>query len=204
MNLKVNDQPVDADNILYNGTTYIPLRKTAEILGCDVGWDSDTDTAIITQYDDNKLLAFSFDNLEEVSRIASMSYATMNLIDYNFTKSYWSYRLESGSRFDYLTNYFNWISEKYKKLTDSRETFEQIVAGVTSSENVSTLYQNLNDMYGKLCFIYSAVKNLVTSSGYICTDNEFEDAISEYHSLFLNADSYRYNIHLDLLTYLYE
>jgi len=47
VNLTVNGQRVQADTILYNGTTFVPLRATAEMLGKEVGWDSSTNTASI-------------------------------------------------------------------------------------------------------------------------------------------------------------
>lgn len=45
--LKINGQQVAADNILYNSTTYVPLRVTAELLDKEVLWDGDTFTANI-------------------------------------------------------------------------------------------------------------------------------------------------------------
>lgn len=45
--LQINGQPVVADNILYNSTTYIPLRVTAELLDKEVLWDGETFTANI-------------------------------------------------------------------------------------------------------------------------------------------------------------
>lgn len=47
VNLIVNGEKVNADNILYNGTTYVPLRSIAEMLGKEVGWDQETNTASI-------------------------------------------------------------------------------------------------------------------------------------------------------------
>ncbi len=47
VNLEVNGKKVEADNILYNGTTYVPLRAVAEMLGKEVGWDQETKTASI-------------------------------------------------------------------------------------------------------------------------------------------------------------
>lgn len=47
VNLTVNGEKVAADTILYNGTTYVPLRATAEMLGKEVGWDQKTSTASI-------------------------------------------------------------------------------------------------------------------------------------------------------------
>lgn len=47
VNLTVNGTRINADNILYNGTTYVPLRAVAEALGKDVGWNQDTNTASV-------------------------------------------------------------------------------------------------------------------------------------------------------------
>ncbi len=47
VNITVNGEKVGADNILYNGTTYVPLRAIAEILGKEVGWNQETNTASI-------------------------------------------------------------------------------------------------------------------------------------------------------------
>ncbi|CAN7747491.1 stalk domain-containing protein [Paenibacillus sp. LjRoot56] len=47
VNLTVNGKKVASDNILYNGTTYIPLRDVADLLGKKVGWDQASNTASI-------------------------------------------------------------------------------------------------------------------------------------------------------------
>lgn len=49
--LTVDGSPVEAKNILYDGTTYVPLRAAAEILGKDVDWDAKTRTANIRGVD---------------------------------------------------------------------------------------------------------------------------------------------------------
>lgn len=52
INIRVNGKLVDEDNMLYKGTTYVPMRAVGEILDKDVGWDPKTQTANI----DNKEL----------------------------------------------------------------------------------------------------------------------------------------------------
>lgn len=45
--LQVNGEMVDADNFLYQGRTYIPLRLVSELLDKYVGWNTFTNTASI-------------------------------------------------------------------------------------------------------------------------------------------------------------
>jgi internalin A len=47
VNLKVNGHIIDAQNILYKGTTYVPLRAVSDMFGKEVGWDGNTNTASI-------------------------------------------------------------------------------------------------------------------------------------------------------------
>jgi hypothetical protein len=47
VNLEVNSVTVTVDNFLYNGTTYVPIRAVAELLGNDVSWNADTNIVSI-------------------------------------------------------------------------------------------------------------------------------------------------------------
>lgn len=47
VSIAINGKKVAADNILYNGITYVPLRAVADMFGKDVGWDASTNTALI-------------------------------------------------------------------------------------------------------------------------------------------------------------
>lgn len=40
--ISANYQPVNADNFIYNDTTYVPLRALTESLGCVVMWNEET------------------------------------------------------------------------------------------------------------------------------------------------------------------
>ena len=51
----VDGKEVQADNFLYNDTTYLPIRAVSEALGKDVQYDNQTSTATISEKkeDDN-------------------------------------------------------------------------------------------------------------------------------------------------------
>lgn len=47
VNVQVEGTDVEVNSILYNGSTYLPMRKVAELVGKDVDWNSETKTANI-------------------------------------------------------------------------------------------------------------------------------------------------------------
>lgn len=51
INLVVDGRMVPGDNILYNGTTFVPVRALAEALGKEVKWDAQTNTVEISDKD---------------------------------------------------------------------------------------------------------------------------------------------------------
>ncbi len=49
INVQVNGKDVEVNSILYKGSTYLPMRKVAELVGKDVDWNNDTKTANIVE-----------------------------------------------------------------------------------------------------------------------------------------------------------
>lgn len=49
VNVQVEGEDVEVNSILYNGTTYLPMRKVAELVGKDIEWYGDTMTANIVE-----------------------------------------------------------------------------------------------------------------------------------------------------------
>lgn len=47
VNVQLEGQNVEVNSILYNGTTYLPMRKVAELVGKDIEWTQQTMTANI-------------------------------------------------------------------------------------------------------------------------------------------------------------
>ncbi|MBE7026940.1 MAG: hypothetical protein E7410_05190 [Ruminococcaceae bacterium] len=47
MNIYLGDTPMDIDNIVYNGTTYVPLRDFSKKLGKSISYDPTTDSVTI-------------------------------------------------------------------------------------------------------------------------------------------------------------
>ena len=71
INITVNGKKVNADNIVYNGTTYIPLRAAAELLDKEVGWDQKTSTASINDKSVEKPAAKTNETLSQKNAIKS-------------------------------------------------------------------------------------------------------------------------------------
>lgn len=57
MNIFIGDTPVDMDNMVYNGVTYVPLRQMAEKLGMVVSYDAVTDTATIRDKSEAQIIS---------------------------------------------------------------------------------------------------------------------------------------------------
>lgn len=55
VNVEVNGEYLNANSILYNGSTYLPLRYVAEAVGREVEWNQETMTANIIDKGDNDL-----------------------------------------------------------------------------------------------------------------------------------------------------
>lgn len=59
VNVQVEGVDVDVNSILYNGTTYLPMRKVAELVGKDVEWKQETMTANIVEKKDGDILSIN-------------------------------------------------------------------------------------------------------------------------------------------------
>lgn len=62
VSVEINGEKLDANSILYNGSTYLSLRKVAEAVGKDVEWEQTTMTANIINKQEvvNNMSVFNF------------------------------------------------------------------------------------------------------------------------------------------------
>jgi hypothetical protein len=70
------------DPIMYNGTTYVPIRSVADILGVSIDWDNENRKVLL---EDNVTLSVENDSLETImesvySRIGEKPMMTMNTV----------------------------------------------------------------------------------------------------------------------------
>ncbi len=57
MNIFIDNEPVEIDNMLYNGTTYVPIRKVSELFGKVVDYDAATDSISIMDKADAQIIS---------------------------------------------------------------------------------------------------------------------------------------------------
>ncbi len=53
VSIEIYGEKIDMNNILYNGTTYVPIRDISKIFGKKVEWDNNSNTAKVTKIDPN-------------------------------------------------------------------------------------------------------------------------------------------------------
>lgn len=65
--VQVNGEKLDVNTILYNGSTYLPMRKVAEAVGKEVNWNQETMTANIIEKKDGDNMATEITTIEELT-----------------------------------------------------------------------------------------------------------------------------------------
>lgn len=57
MSIYINNEPVELDNMVYNGVTYVPIRKLSELFGKVVDYDAKTDSISIMSKEDAQIIS---------------------------------------------------------------------------------------------------------------------------------------------------
>lgn len=75
INLEIDGVKINADNILFNGTTYVPVRTVAEIFGKGVLWNSETHTVSINSINTSSVTLEKLSFAPEFVTISGEEYA---------------------------------------------------------------------------------------------------------------------------------
>lgn len=115
--LNVNGKAVNSGNILYNGTTYVPIRATAEALNCKVNWNNDTKTADIIGNSVDSINTSYIADIIDIRHYCDMIYDDLNLTYDAFELLMTSsdkekYLNELPKLLERVNSYAMWISEK--------------------------------------------------------------------------------------------
>ncbi len=86
----VHQQPTDIHTMLYNGTTYIPLRDVSEHLGYQVAYHNDTayigdNIPNFTNISERKQVSFTEEEVKEINLFLS-NFSEANFYDYSSTQ----------------------------------------------------------------------------------------------------------------------
>lgn len=112
--LEVNGESVKTDTILFDGTTYVPLRAIAELLNLHVGWNGATRTASLkdewVQYIDPDMVKGNWVSVAYVDSVAQFNpelvQEDLSIIDANFSSEKVYMNLTSG-----YTKSFSWVDD---------------------------------------------------------------------------------------------
>lgn len=129
MEVNVNGTSVKADNFLYNGTTYLPVRAVTEAMGAQVDFDQKTMTATITSSSSNeKKVATSAQIYYDVAELSSLT---------NTLTSYASYVIFVDDKLEYDV-----LSTMLKgKISDWKDAVEELKKDISYYEGKDTYYK---------------------------------------------------------------
>lgn len=147
----------------YNGTTYVPIRGVANGLGCAVGYDATTRTAIIVNQQaaayEASLACSAVDNFytrlyEYWETMYSISYLIINHRDYSYSQNEYnvlSIRLDVTV--DTLKDDMNKSVSTLNQLRQagySEEQCQQFNKMFQNAASVAVTFQSLMEQFGKL------------------------------------------------------
>lgn len=112
--VQVDGEKLDTNSILYNGSTYLPMRTVAEAVGKDVEWNEDTKTAnIIYKNETDTVINKTKEGDDITNKIVEntelktsdgISIKIINEKQYVYTSDYYKiYNNEDNKRIQYLS-----------------------------------------------------------------------------------------------------
>ena len=140
--LVVNEQPIAQETLLYNGTTYVPLRTIAEILGKEVSYNPLTQTAYIDENGANRQFSTTqapvLDSIIGITR--KSEYSATDLIKYS-NSNYIAIIQVPGSMQNTIKPGDSVIVDKTSYLYEKPERFDVVLLKYNEGETDTHLYR---------------------------------------------------------------
>lgn len=134
VNVQIEGNKLDTDTILYNNTTYLPMRKVAEAVGKDIVWNQNTMTAnIVEKTDEDTKLNNNINTVQntELKTSDGIPIKIINGKQYVYTFDYYKvYNNEDNKKINYNLPDGTMIDSK---TTDSMNMYingEEVLTGI--------------------------------------------------------------------------
>lgn len=197
--LVVNNQVVEQETLVYNGTTYVPLRATAEILDKEVTYDNKTSTAYIdekgtgrtnssntnsTQISDNKLkndislLNHALTLMETISKNEGLAIDYVNNENYGLASKYLTIAIDASAELKELD-----LSSVSSEIENALDKYAKSANKYLNNYNMAMYFLQNNDLTNASTQLDEGIKNQTEAGSYL---NEYTRALEKYHKSISN------------------
>lgn len=136
----VNGQKITADNFVYDGTTYVPIRAIGDSIGATIDFDAIAKTATITI--PNKVQTVTQPNAQDKAYITILSYANKALVDAADLFSYFSTAYGGISASTSDRDFQTYMTQASLKSNEVKSTADTIY-----NLEITPLYELADKMY---------------------------------------------------------
>lgn len=141
--VEVNGENLNANNILYNGTTYLPMRAIAEAVGKEVQWEQETMTASIIE----KNIDVKIEDVNTINN--NISYEEfINMFDLRFSID------ENGS---HIRHFIYNGDLSYENIKNVISSYDEEVLDSFGKQTIENIFSNE---------VYYGVENLIVFFNY--------------------------------------
>lgn len=175
INIVVDGQRVIADNFLYNDTTFVPLRRVAEMLGKNVEYIEEGNKALITDSDAPKTSDIN-------SSVPTEDFDTSISVERNTMNIYVNGVKVEADNFLYNdTTYvpLRIVSEMFEKNVDWDQVTNTASIGTKASSVFDGEVLGTIDGRNYTTAIFDGYKRLYTAGGLSVSDEELESIVTD-------------------------
>ena len=188
--ISANYQPVNADNFIYNDTTYVPLRAVTESLGCVVMLNEETRDISVNNapLDNAKLAVRALSNLDLI-RVTNELIKSANVFYPVYLKNSVDCALGNSVLFDLsddLQDAKDRVLQLRNKLKDPTPVEYFVKFGLLDSIDVNTLNNILDNMDKQLSEMDNSLQALTVFDSYDLKTKQNVYATDSYANIIYN------------------